>query len=263
MKRIKIFSSLIVFFVSLTAFADTQIQMEEFGGVYKIPCNVNGAKMKFIFDTEASNVCLSMQMAEYLLDNDYISKSDILGSGSSSVADGRIVDHVKINLHDIEIGGLHLNNVEAIVIEGQNAPLLLGQSAIQKLGSIEINGPLLTIKNDFQDSEDVITRLFEQASSAYNNKMYSIAFEKYGQLYSMGQLSDYGKFRYAWAALMAENPHKAYEILAELQSYSYFDDNKVDIYRLLGFVHQDLNKYYEAANYFELSNKKIYNDMAD
>lgn len=32
-------------------FSQTVIQMEEYGGVYRIPCKVNGAKMKLIFDT--------------------------------------------------------------------------------------------------------------------------------------------------------------------------------------------------------------------
>lgn len=248
---------------SLVSFADTQIQMEEYGGVYRIPCTVNGAKMKFIFDTGASNVCLSLQMAEYLLDNDFISKNDILGTGTSSVADGRIVDHVIINLKDIEISGMHLTDVKAVVIESQNAPLLLGQTAIQKLGSIEINGPLLTIKNDLPDNETIVNNLFEQASNAYDNKMYSIAMEKYGQLYSMGQLSDYGKYRYTWAALMAENPQKAFEIAKEITDFVYFEENKIDIYRLLGYVHQDLGKYYEAANYFELSSQKIQTEMSE
>ena len=89
--------------------------MEEDGGVYRIPCLVNGAKMKFIFDTGASTVCISESMAEYLYDNDYISKSDFVGLGQSTVADGRIVNNLHLILRDIEIAGLHLTDVEAVV----------------------------------------------------------------------------------------------------------------------------------------------------
>ena len=32
--------------------AQVTITMEQDGGVYKVPCVVNGAKMKFIFDTD-------------------------------------------------------------------------------------------------------------------------------------------------------------------------------------------------------------------
>ena len=141
--------------VANTICAQVTITMEQEGGVYKVPCVVNGAKMKFIFDTGAATVCLSESMAEYLLDNDYISKNDILGTGTSQVADGRIVDHVIINLKDIEIAGLHLKDVEAVVVEGQRAPLLLGQTAIQKLGKVSIEGNKLTIDNGTSDDVDI------------------------------------------------------------------------------------------------------------
>ena len=130
-----------------TIYAQVTITMEQEAGVYKVPCIVNGAKMKFIFDTGAATVCLSESMAEYLLDNDYISKEDFIGTGSSTVADGRTVSHLKIILRDIEIAGLHLKDVEASVVEGQRAPLLLGQTAIQKLGKVSIDGNMLIIEN--------------------------------------------------------------------------------------------------------------------
>lgn len=71
--------------------------------------------------------------------------SDFRGEGQTVVADGKIVDHLKLNLKDIEISGIHLSNVEAVVIASQNAPLLLGQSAIQKLGRIQLNGDILVL----------------------------------------------------------------------------------------------------------------------
>ncbi len=263
MRLKQIFCILIAILCVNSAWSDTVIQMEEYGGVYRIPCTVNGAKMKFIFDTGASNVCLSMSMAEYLYDNEYISKDDILGTGSSSVADGGIVDHVIINLRNIEIAGQHLNNVQAVVIDGQNAPLLMGQSAIQKLGSIELNGNLLTIHNDQVDNSEFIDNLFKEASTAYENKLYDRAVAKYSQLHSMNQLSDYGKYRYAWAALMNAEPQKAQSILNEISDFEYFEKKKIDIYRLLGFINQDLEKYSNAVRYFELSNKKIQSDYKE
>lgn len=138
-------------FISLMLTAQVTITMEESGGVYKVPCVVNGAKMKFIFDTGAATVCLSESMAEYLLDNDYISNEDIVGVGTSVVADGSEVQHLRIILRDIEIGGLHLYDVEASIIEGQRAPLLLGQTAIQKLGKISIEGNELIINDGYSE----------------------------------------------------------------------------------------------------------------
>lgn len=138
--------SLIVLLTIVTfSFAQRTITMEKEGGIYKIPCTVNGAKMKMYFDTGASSVSLSMAIANYLYENDYIKKEDIIGKGKSFVASGDIVNHIVINLRDVEIGGMHLKNIEATVMDGQNVPLLLGQSAIQALGSITIRGNLLII----------------------------------------------------------------------------------------------------------------------
>ena len=250
-------SIIITFMFSLSAFADIAIEMENYNGVYRIPCTVNGAKMKFIFDTGASNVCISLSMAEYLYDNGFLKDEDILGNGYSTVADGSIVDHVVINLRDIEIQGLHLHDVQAVVMGTQNAPLLMGQSAIQKLGTVQLQGSLLTIHNEGDKDDKFIDDLFAEAREAYNNKLYDRAATKYGRLYSMEQLSDYGVYRYAWALLMNEQPLEAKQIIDNLKSFEYFEKEKIDIYRLIGFINQDLNKYETAAKYFELSSKKI------
>jgi predicted aspartyl protease len=78
-KQILLFLALIM---SMMATAQVTIQMEKEGGVYKVPCSVNGVKMKFIFDTGATTVSMSQTMAQFLLDGDYLSVSDIKGAGN-------------------------------------------------------------------------------------------------------------------------------------------------------------------------------------
>lgn len=257
MKKIKVLFAIVCLFIGyVVTNAQTSIQMEEYNGVYRIPCTVNGAKMKLVFDTGASNVCLSMSMAEYLYDNGFIGKEDIIGNGTSTVADGRIVDHVVINIKDIEIQGNHLYNVSAVVVDGQNAPLLMGQSAIQKLGTIELSGSLLIIKNGNNDN-DLVDNLFKEAFSAYQNQLYGKAAEKYAQLYSMKQLSDYGIYLYAWSCYMSNDEQRAEEVLKSISDFSYFEKEKLDIYWLIASVKLSLCKYDEAIAYYELSGKKI------
>lgn len=253
----KVLIILLFGFYCIPGYAQTIIQMEEYGGVFRIPCKVNGAKMKLIFDTGAESVCLSLTMAEYLFDNDLISSVDIIGTGTSSVADGRIVDHVVINLNDIEIQGIHLTNVKAVVIDGQDAPLLFGQSAIQKLGPIEINGNILTIKNGKELNEEYISKLLAEARQAYDNELYERAIEKYSKVTSGRQLSDFDIYKYARAYAAKENVRKAFEIISEIDDYSYFEENKIDIYILLGYIYMELGQYREAAGYYQLSSKKI------
>lgn len=121
------------------------ICMEKSGGVYTLPCYVNGIKMKFIFDTGASNVCISLTEALFLYKNGYLEENDIIGESKSVVADGSIVENMEINLHSIEVEGIMMTDVKAMVVKSLDAPLLLGQSAIQKMGKIELSGDSLFI----------------------------------------------------------------------------------------------------------------------
>ena len=84
----------------------------------------------------------------------------------------------KIYEKDIEISGMHIKNVKAIVISSQNAPLLLGQTAIQKLGRISLNGDKLII-NDFEGdySDEELDEILDQAFNDYKNKNYHASME--------------------------------------------------------------------------------------
>lgn len=208
MKRLTSIIICLAFVAALNA--QVSIVMEQEGGVYKVPCVVNGAKMKFIFDTGAANVCLSLSMAEYLFDNDYITVNDFVGTGKSQVADGRIVDHLKLILRDIEIGGKHIKNVEAIVIAEQRAPLLLGQSAIQKLGDVVISGNRLIIKdkNNTLSKEDA-ERLCDEAVSLFEEKRYYAAATKFEIVDNAGiELSEWHYKGYAVALSHSEQYDK-------------------------------------------------------
>lgn len=117
----------------------TILKMEKKGEVYFMPCNVNGLKLNFIFDTGASDVSISMTEALFMLKNGYLSEDDILKTEYYKIANGEIAEGTIINLKNLEIGEIKLYNVQVSVMHNLNAPLLLGQSALSKLGSIEFN----------------------------------------------------------------------------------------------------------------------------
>jgi predicted aspartyl protease len=79
MKKILI---LLIVLGSITSnvIAQTKITMEKEGGVYTIPCKVNGLQLKFIFDTGASDVSLSLTEALFMFKNGYLSEKDITGT---------------------------------------------------------------------------------------------------------------------------------------------------------------------------------------
>lgn len=150
MKKLLALLTIVIPVVSIQA--QTIIQMVEDKGVYKIPCEINGLKVKMVFDTGAAAVSLSQSLAEMMLDNNYISISDFIGKSKSLTADGRIIDHTEILLHSLKIGDITINDVIAVVINSQDTPLLLGQTAIQKLGTISIKGDKLYIKGNSDNS---------------------------------------------------------------------------------------------------------------
>jgi clan AA aspartic protease (TIGR02281 family) len=121
------------------ASSQTVIKMKRDGGISIIPCKVNGLNLNFIFDTGASDVSLSMTEADFMLKNGYLLVSDIIGSNKFSDANGNISEGVIINLKEIEIAGLKLYNVKASIVKNNKAPLLLGQTAIGKLGKIQLD----------------------------------------------------------------------------------------------------------------------------
>lgn len=192
---IRIYALLFFIILSIESSAQKVIQMENVNGVYRISCSVNGAKMKMIFDTGASTVSLSESMATFLYDNGYISKEDVLGTSKSKTADGSIHDNVVINIKDIEISGLHIKNVQAVVLSSQNAPLLLGQSAIQKLGHISLKGNKLII-NDYQGdyTSEEVDRIADLAFKYYDDGSYYACIDNFQKIIDYIDLKTYGYY---------------------------------------------------------------------
>ena len=82
---------------------------------------------------------ISMVEATSMLKNGYIKPTDIIGSARYVDANGDISEGTTVNLRHVNFGGLELENVRASVARNQKAPLLLGQSVLGRLGTIEID----------------------------------------------------------------------------------------------------------------------------
>lgn len=117
----------------------SSIQMIKESGVYMIPVEINGSSMKFIFDTGASDITISETEAMFLYKQGTLEKEDILGTQQYQIADGSIAEGTIINLKTVKIGDNLLNNVKASVVHNNEAPLLLGQSALARFGKVSID----------------------------------------------------------------------------------------------------------------------------
>jgi clan AA aspartic protease (TIGR02281 family) len=129
----------VVIFPFIQSYSQDVIKMEKSGGVYLIPCKVNGLPLKFIFDTGASDVSISLTEALFMLKNGYLKESDIKGTVYYSVANGEIAEGTKINIQKIEVGKQSLYNVEASIVHSTEAPLLFGQSAMERFGKFTMD----------------------------------------------------------------------------------------------------------------------------
>lgn len=118
----------------------SEIQMKKmYGGVYEVPCDINGLPLRFILDTGASTVSISSVEASFMLKNNFLKESDIKGKDYFSTATGEIREGTIINLRRIKVGDTELRNVEASVAHNQEAPLLLGQSVLERFGTVTID----------------------------------------------------------------------------------------------------------------------------
>lgn len=113
--------------------------MTKSNGIYMMPCKVNGIKLNFIIDTGASDVSISLTEAMFMLKNGYLSPDDFTGSEYYRMANGSVEEGTKIKLKSIEIGNIKIQDVSARVVHTLDAPLLLGQSVLTKLGRIEFD----------------------------------------------------------------------------------------------------------------------------
>jgi len=115
------------------------LEMELQNGVRYVWIEINGIRLRFIFDTGASSICISPAEATVLYRQGTLSKEDILNTEYFQDATGKISEGTKVNLREVKIGDMVLYNVEALVIDNVNAPLLLGQTVLERFGSIEID----------------------------------------------------------------------------------------------------------------------------
>ena len=131
---------------TLTAERVVEIPFTKAGGVTKVDCTINNLPLNFIFDTGASDVTISQVEANFMYKNGYLDARDIVGKKTYQVATGAIAVGTTIILKEIQFGGLILRDVRASVVETQNAPLLLGQTVLQRLGKIEIDNTQRLLK---------------------------------------------------------------------------------------------------------------------
>lgn len=105
-----------------------------------IPVKINGLGLDMIFDTGASTTCITLAEAAYLYEKGLLQEDEIGDEEAFQTADGNISVGLNIVLREVVIGdALRLNNVEALVVEDMQAPLLLGQSVLKRFKEVSVD----------------------------------------------------------------------------------------------------------------------------
>ncbi len=113
----------------------TQVPVKKEGGVYTLPVELNGVlKINFIFDSGASDVSISPDVALTLLKAGTIKETDWLQGAYYKFADGSTAKSKRFKLKSLKIGNKIITNISCSISNSLDAPMLLGQSVLSKFG---------------------------------------------------------------------------------------------------------------------------------
>ncbi len=201
--------------------AQSVIQMKKEQGVFTVPCKVNGLPLKFILDTGASDVSLSLKEADYILKNGLLNDEDIIGSDYYQNATGSISVGVRVILREIIFGDIKITNVVASVVLSDKAPLLLGQSVLSRIGKYQID-PVNNTLNIFPNNS--MGSLINSVRDIDGNE-YSVV--KIGNQYWMG--SNLKVTKYNNGELIQKHNDNKNWANTSYGAYCYYENSKSNI----------------------------------
>ena len=158
MSRCRLVSAAVIalLFVEHTTLAQVVIKMKRRAdGTLEVPVEINRVlKINFIFDSGASEVFISPDIALTLIKTGTVQESDWLPSSSYIFADGSTARSRRFLIRELSIGGHTLKNVPAAISNSIEASLLLGQSALNRFGSFTIDYQSNTLSFEGEVAEE-------------------------------------------------------------------------------------------------------------
>lgn len=120
-------------------------------GLAEVQVSLNGVPFNMYWDTGASITSISSLELAKLAKENKIRQEDLLGCVTSTYADGSSAEQPVFMIKEIFIQGndgryLILKNVETIISENSEAPLLIGQNIISNLPKHSFNESSMVIE---------------------------------------------------------------------------------------------------------------------
>ena len=110
------------------------------GGHYFADAQVNGTTVHFVIDTGSSGVALTRADAQRAGMQFLPSEFSVIGSGASGPVRGKLV-----TIDRVTLGGKTVERVDGAILESSEISLL-GQSFLNRLGSVEMSGDYMVLK---------------------------------------------------------------------------------------------------------------------
>lgn len=111
-------------------------------GHFFTDAKVNGhGPVEFVVDTGASIVALSTEDATALGVKFDPSQFEVVGEGASGKVRGQ-----EITLDSVDVGGIKVDHVRAVVLEGSNLSLL-GQTFLTHVDHVDMSGDYLSLRD--------------------------------------------------------------------------------------------------------------------
>jgi aspartyl protease family protein len=118
---------------------ETLLEKERNGHFYTY-AEVNGEPVRFVVDTGASFVALTVKDAKRLGIPFSSDEFEIIGEGASGLVRGKM-----LQLDSVEIDGKRVTNVKAAILEGSRLSLL-GQSYLSRMGEVQMRGDYMVLR---------------------------------------------------------------------------------------------------------------------
>ncbi len=118
---------------------ETTLEREDNGHFYA-HAKVNGELVRFVVDTGASTIALTVADAERLGIPINPATFEVVGEGASGLVRGE-----RVMLDSVDIDGKRVDNVRAVVLEGSRLSLL-GQSYLSRMGEVQMKGDYMVLR---------------------------------------------------------------------------------------------------------------------
>lgn len=118
----------------------SEVKLRKKGGVYEVPVILNGVlTIHMIMDSGAGDLSITEDVFYTLARTGTVRENDILEPGTYRLADGSRREKARLRLQSVRIGAREIKNVTCSISTALEGPLLLGQSALEKLGKYSID----------------------------------------------------------------------------------------------------------------------------